>query len=142
MKTARRPIEIAKELWRRPVGRFKALELGKFSLIFPCPRRASGRRRAWLKIRFWSCRLTPSRSSLAARRRPRRGSLHSLRSFRSPTLRPPANPRVLGFALMGGRNVSRWKDVRHNIFSALYFVFSCHPWHEKPLIKRVSSLIY
>ena len=57
-------------------------------------------------------RLTPSCRSSAARRRPRRGSLHSLRSFRSPTLRPPAYPRLrLGFALFGGRNVSNWETL-------------------------------
>jgi len=38
-------------------------------------------------------RLTPSCRSSAARRRPRRGSLHSLRSFRSPTLARAANLR-------------------------------------------------
>ena len=57
-------------------------------------------------------RLTPSCRSSAARRRPRRGSLRSRCSLRSPTLRPPANPRVLGFAQMGGRNVVNWKAVR------------------------------
>ena len=36
----------------------KRIEYGKLLHILPCPRRASGRRRAWLKIRFWSCRLT------------------------------------------------------------------------------------
>ena len=55
----------------------------------------------------------------AAAPRPPAGGLVGVRfaryrSLRSPTLRPPANPRVLGFALMGGRNVSRW-HVRRNI---------------------------
>jgi len=43
------------------------------------------------------------------------------RSLRSPTLRPPANPRVLGFALLGGRNVSNWQDVRRKIDFPPYF---------------------
>jgi len=43
---------------------------------------------------------------------------HSARS-RSTTLRPPANPRVLGFARMGGRNVVGRCPLGASLFRAL-----------------------
>ena len=58
--------------------------------------------------------LSPNKSTRA--RRPLRAAPRGFgaRPRASPTLRPPANPRVLGFALMGGRNVAG-SDVRRNI---------------------------
>jgi hypothetical protein len=46
-------------------------------------------------------------------------------------LRPPANPRVLGFAFMGGRNVAGRNTLGASFWGGYLFRILRHPWRKK-----------